>query len=432
MIVEGITAFKDKRILLLQGPLGPFFRRLGKELSSAGAVVKKVNFNGGDWLFYPSADKNFRGDAKDWPQYFERYLKEEKFDLVLLFGDCRPLHLIAHEIATRHNVDVGVFEEGYVRPDHVTLELYGVNGHSQISREADFYLTPKQEIQSVLSYQVGNTFWFSAMWAMMYYTASTLLKPLFLNYKHHRPLGVLEGLPWVRGAWRKYKYAVKEKHVQAMLTGSRSKNYYLLPLQVYNDSQVQVHSDFDSIKLFINEVIASFASNAPKDRLLVIKHHPMDRAYRDYALYISRLAEKHEMRDRVLYIHDQHLPSLLQHACGVVVINSTVGLSALHHGTPLKVCGNAIYDMEGLTYQGELDRFWSAADTMQMNEQLYLNYLHYVIRNTQINGSFYRRLKLTHSSTGLVWNDIDPNTAKKLTPSTAPSFKTAALQNNLR
>lgn len=26
--------------------------------------------------------------------------------------------------------------------------------------------------------------------------------------------------------------------------------------------------------------------------------------------------------------------------------------SALHHGTPVRVCGNAIYDMPGLTFQG--------------------------------------------------------------------------------
>jgi capsular polysaccharide export protein len=428
MISDGLSAFKGKRVLLLQGPVGPFFRRLAKELQHAGAKVKKINFNGGDFVFYAFGADNFRGSAEKWPEYFEAYLKKEKIDLVLLFGDCRPLHLKAHEIATRHNIDVGVFEEGYVRPDHVTLELHGVNGHSQISRDASFYLAPEQEIPSVLSYQVGNTFWFAAFWAILYYCASTLLKLFFLNYRHHRPLGVLEALPWIRGAWRKYIYAFKERHAQKKLTTQQSKQYYLVPLQVYNDAQVQVHSDFDSIKLFIAEVITSFAENALKDKHLVIKHHPMDRAYRDYTLYIARLAEKNNVSDRVLYIHDQHLPSLLEHARGVVVINSTVGLSALHHGAPLKVCGSAIYDIDGLTYQGSLDTFWNDAHGKFINEKLYLNYLHYLIRNTQINGSFYRRLKLTHSSTGLVWNDIDPSAAVKLTPAARPSFKTEVLE----
>jgi capsular polysaccharide export protein len=428
MITDGLSAFKGRRVLLLQGPVGPFFRRLAKELQHAGATVKKINFNGGDFLFYAFGADNFRGSAEEWPEYFEAYLKKEKIDLVLLFGDCRALHLKAHEIATRHHIDVGVFEEGYVRPDHVTLELHGVNGHSQISRDASFYLAPEQEIPSVLSYQVGNTFWFAAFWAILYYSASSLLKLFFLDYCHHRPLGVLEALPWIRGAWRKYKYALKERQVQKQLTHERAKQYYLVPLQVYNDAQVQVHSDFDSIKLFIAEVISSFAENAPKDRHLVIKHHPMDRAYRDYSLYISRLAEKHQVRDRLLYIHDQHLPSLLEHARGVVVINSTVGLSALHHGAPLKVCGNAIYDIAGLTYQGALNDFWEDAEDCVVNEKLYLNYLQYLIRNTQINGSFYRRLKLTHSSTGLVWNDIDPSTAENLVPAAAPSFKAAPLK----
>lgn len=46
--------------------------------------------------------------------------------------------------------------------------------------------------------------------------------------------------------------------------------------------------------------------------------------------------------DIIFYIHDQHLPALLEHARGAMMINSTVGLSAIHHNTPLKVCGTAI------------------------------------------------------------------------------------------
>src|SRR5207253_3330067 len=43
-------ALRGKRVLLLQGPVGPFFRRLAARLRAAGAEVHKVNFNGGDGL----------------------------------------------------------------------------------------------------------------------------------------------------------------------------------------------------------------------------------------------------------------------------------------------------------------------------------------------------------------------------------------------
>ena len=78
MIAEGINAFRNKRILLLQGPLGPFFRRLASDLEGVGAEVFKVNFNGGDWLFYPSKSINYRGGIEDWPEFFERlFVKAE-------------------------------------------------------------------------------------------------------------------------------------------------------------------------------------------------------------------------------------------------------------------------------------------------------------------------------------------------------------------
>jgi capsular polysaccharide export protein len=402
MIREGLSAFKGRRILLLQGPVGPFFKRLAKDLQQAGAIVHKINFNGGDWAFYSDNASNFRGSARNWPAYFEKYLAAYDIDMVLLFGDCRPLHRAAHEIATRQNIDIGVFEEGYVRPDYVTLELHGVNGHSNIPRDPRFYTQPAPE-DRVTTYSVGNTFWFTAMWAILYYTASTLLFSFFHRYQHHRPLGVLEGLPWVRGAWRKMYYKNVEKGVEQELTGRLSKKYFLVPLQVHNDAQVKIHSDFESISIFIETVILSFARYAPSDAHLIIKHHPMDRAYRDYNNLIGLLASTHRVENRVRYIHDQHLPSLLTHARGVVVINSTVGLSALDHDTPLKVCGNAIYDMQGLTFQADLDKFWRTATTAGTDAQLLERYLNYLITNTQLNGSFYRRLNMPFSHSGLVW-----------------------------
>jgi capsular polysaccharide export protein len=41
-----------RNILLLQGLMGPLFRRLGEALRRDGYGVHKVNFNGGDRLFW--------------------------------------------------------------------------------------------------------------------------------------------------------------------------------------------------------------------------------------------------------------------------------------------------------------------------------------------------------------------------------------------
>lgn len=131
----------------------------------------------------------------------------------------------------------------------------------------------------------------------------------------------------------------------------------------------------------------------------------MDRGYRDYNALIERLATATGLGPRVSYIHDKHLPSLLDHARGVVVVNSTVGLSALYHGAPTKACGDALYDMPGLTYQGTLDEFWGAAATdTQPDRRLYQRFRDYLVARTQLNGSFYKPIGQTGTFSGLVFN----------------------------
>ncbi len=382
-------SFRDKRVLLLQGPVGPLFWRLSKLLHAAGAEVHKVNFNGGDLVFYPLRSINYSAPLEGWPHYLSELLTELDIDVILLFGDCRAMHRIAREVAKERGVGVGAFEEGYVRPNHITLERSGVNGYSSIPRERDFYLTmPEQECPP--EKDVGDTFWYAAMWATLYYVFSALLRPLFRHYAHHRPLTLLEAWPWIRSGWRKWFYGRKERGIVDYLTGAGSKRFFLVPLQISTDSQIQHHSEFGSVTRFVRSVVESFARCAPADTMLAIKHHPLDRGYHDYCSLIRTLAGEFKLGDRLLYMHDQHLPTLLNNARGAVVINSTVGLTALWHGLPVRVCGTAVYDIDGLTYKGSLDEFWCAAESFKPDMALFARFRTYVIRQTQINGNFYR------------------------------------------
>lgn len=401
MIAQGLSIFKGKKILLLQGPMGPFFRRLASDLQWAGAQVCKVDFCGGDWVFSPAGSIPFRGKEDEWPEFLRRLLRERKIDAVMLFGDCRPIHRLAHQVALWSGLDIWVFEEGYVRPDYITLERFGVNGYSLLPRSPAYF---RQATVPVLpaAQKIGHVFAYATGWAMLYYLANALLYPWFCHYRHHRSLSLLEAVPWLRALWRKLAYSVKESGVLPVLTNEWSKKYYLVPLQVHDDAQVRVHSNFDSVEDFIRQVMQSFAHHAPGSTYLVIKHHPMDRGYFDYTRLIEAHAKLSGIEGRVEYIHDQHLPTLLNHALGVVVANSTVGLSALDHGLPVKACKSAIYDMEGLTFQGELDDFWRAALTEHPEPDLLQSFRSYLIKHTQLNGNFYKRLDIPGSSAGLI------------------------------
>jgi len=376
-----------RRLLLLQGPVGPFFAHLARFLLENGREVTKVHLNGGDAWFYdlPGA-VDFNQPPDHWPRFVDEMLESRRIDGLILFGDCRPYHRAAILRARLRRVPVFVFEEGYIRPNHITFEPAGVNGFSSLPRS--IALLRMLPVPKPDSKQIPSPFSRMARYATTYYLAGRLYRSRYPNYRHHKPFEIYpEAWYWIRSGLRKAWFKLSERNVQARLSGSLAKKFFLVPLQVYNDSQVRHHSDFRSVRAFIAQVLNSFARSAPEDCYLVFKHHPMDRGHRHYGRQISDQAEEAGLAGRVMYIHDQHLPTLLKAARGVVVINSTVGLSALLHGAAVKVLGRCIYDLEGLTHQGRLDSFWR--EPVKPSQDVFNRYKDYLIHLTQVNGSFY-------------------------------------------
>ncbi len=408
MIAGGVEAFAGRNVLLLQGPVGPFFARFARDLEQAGAVVHTINFNGGDWLFNPRGTV-WRGTMAQWPQWLAAHMAALSIDLVFLFGDCRPIHRAAHEVATRLGIELGVFEEGYLRPDFITLERYGVNGNSRRRCDpADLRSAARRIPHRCPAVRpMPRSFWPMVLWGFLYFAAASLTRPLFPHYRHHRPITFAQALPWLRSPLRKAWYHWAERGTTRRLTAEWSGRFFLVPLQVHNDAQVHCHAQTGGVPGFIVQTIASFARAAAaetsRETLVVFKHHPMDRGYCDYTRLIRQTTRAAGCEHRVHYIHDQHMPTILPHCRGTVVINSTTGLAAIGLGRPTKTVGRAIYDMPGLTFQGSLDRFWAEAADNPPDGALYDSYRIALIAQTQINGNFYRRLDPTVSATGLIW-----------------------------
>lgn len=378
--------YAGRKILLLQGPMGPFFWWLSRKLRRRGAIVTKINFNLGDLLFYPLRSILYREPPANWPLYLETVLRERGIEEIALFGDCRPYHRIAIEVARRLGVRVLVFEEGYLRPHWITLEEGGVNGNSPVPDDPAFYRgqppSPPTEVRT-FSHPFGRMAIFSCLYAL----AEACGSELFPGYKHHRTLKPWhEAFFWLRSAYRRRRHKVNSKLVKRRCKGPLSKNYFLLPLQVRNDAQILHHSPFVDIESLLKVILDSFANHAPKDLFLVIKHHPMDRGYSDYSTIIKSLSRSRGVYDRVIYTWDSHLPTILSNALGVVTANSTVGLQALYHKTPVKVLGKAIYDIPGLTCSEDLDRYWS--NPTRPDPVLYQRFREYLLATNQVNGSF--------------------------------------------
>jgi len=377
------------RVLLLQGPVGPFFRRVADLLEERGAQVTKVNFNTGDDWFYRSGPViRFPGTLDQWPAFLQELIREGDYEAIFLFGDCRPIHCPVGGLARAAGCAVWVFEEGYFRPDYITLERDGVNAFSTLATLDPDQLRAEPLAQIPQAVRFPHAFRRMAWQAFTYFLVMWLGAWRYPRYVHHKPSGIAEGLRWVRSWLRKMLYRFSEAATLREVIGAgRKGRFFVFPLQVHNDAQLQSHSNSRRVQFCLRQVAKSFAGNASKDDWLVIKHHPMDRGHTNYRKFIRRLTLEMGLAGRLHYVHDVHLPTLLDHCKGLVTVNSTAGLQALHHRLPVITFGRSFYNQPGLTYQGDLDTFWTTA--WKPDHDLYIRFRAWTIARTQINSSFY-------------------------------------------
>lgn len=385
--------------LFLQGPHGPFFCALGRALAEKGHDVTRVAFNGGDLLDWPGRETVlFRRHAEAWPGWLGALATERRISDLVLYGDCRPLHRAAIELLRPLGVRIHVFEEGYFRPDWVTLERDGVNGHSRlapeiapaVARDAAAAAGQADGAASIVipeSVAVGRTTGAMARLCARYYLAQAATGWLFRHYRTHRPESAWRELSaWVRRAVTRRRAAKRERRaIEALLTDPRP--MFLLPLQLDSDAQIRIHSPFASMADVIEHVVGSFARHAAATDRLLIKNHPLDAGVTNYRRLAADVATRHGVAARVAFVEGGHLPTLLRCAKGVVTVNSTAGLQAIHHSRPTHVLGSAVYAVDGLADPQPLATFWrtpKAPDPL-----FYRAFRAQVMARCQFNGSFF-------------------------------------------
>ena len=135
------------------------------------------------------------------------------------------------------------------------------------------------------------------------------------------------------------------------------------------------------------EVLSSFARHADAGTRLVIKNHPLDPGLVDLARMTHVLAVERGIADRVDFIDGGNLAALCRASSGMVVNNSSAALSALGFSTPVKVLGEAFFDIDGLTDQQPIDGFWTRPSPPE--DDLYKRFKAHVINRTQVNGNYH-------------------------------------------
>jgi capsular polysaccharide export protein len=351
---------RSKSLLLLQGPVGPFFDRLARWLKMADVRVARVAFQGGDLFDTRSAECiSYTGSPEEWPSYARAEMVGRQVDCLVLFGQARRYHVEAIFEARKLGIAIVVFEEGYFRPGFVTMELEGVNGYS---RTLDiFEFVAARAAAPLVPDDTPHHFGKMALHAIRHYLALSHRRGQFPGYLHHRDDRISFYVKyWVHSFFLKLRHQTWDLHRQRQLIGYKSR-YFLVPLQNDGDSQITHHSRYARNTEFIIEVMKSFAWHASKNALLVFRVHPYARGGGGHRRLIKGLAADLGMSDRVMQLFHGDTPLLAEHSQGVVLINSTVGLQALERRAPVMCLGEATYRSRGLTHRGTLDDFWAGS-----------------------------------------------------------------------
>jgi capsular polysaccharide export protein len=378
-----------RSFLFLQGGTTPFFARLSDRLRSDGHAVFRINFNGGDRLYWgrrPAA--GFRGTAAQLPGFYDETFCRHGVSDVIAYNDRRPVHAPALALARERGLRTHVFEEGYVRPYFITVERGGVNGNSALPREAEWYRHAGRKVPDGGHGTACPSNLYARAFHDIAYEVASLANPLLHpRYRTHVPYN-----RWVGYAAHLRRFAAwpfHARHDRALIArlAQDTAPTFLLPLQLESDAQIRHYSPFGTMSEVIERVMGSFACHAPADARLVIKNHPLDPGFVNFGRLVARLGGQMGVTGRVEYVDTGDASALMPRARGVITVNSTVGMSALTHGRPTIALGTAIYDLPGLTFQGTLDAFWR--ESRPPDAELFRSFRNVVIHATQVNGGYY-------------------------------------------
>jgi len=378
---------QDRNFLMVSAPFGPFARELAADLRARGARFDRVLLNAGDLLDWgPKHAFAYFGAAEGWGDWLRAVILKHGFTDLLTYGDSSRYAAEAIAMGRCLGLRVHVLEQGYFRPDWITLERDGVNANSRLPHDSAWYLARAAEMPKPDDQVVGRAMPSAVFWIVRYHVATYLGLLAFPRYRFgYRRSPVLQAVGHsVRYLFRRLLVRGHEARLRRMMTAPGP--LFLALLQRPGDSQLWRHSEFENTADFLRHVVASFAAHAPADARLMVRPHPLDPGLDRHESVLTKIAGEDGVGTRVAFVDDGKLHEMLPDIAGAVCVNSTAGLAAIEFKRPTIVLGRAIYDMPGLTHQGGLDRFWTAPQAPDM--ELYLAFRQVVLAATQVNGAF--------------------------------------------
>jgi capsular polysaccharide export protein len=214
-----------------------------------------------------------------------------------------------------------------------------------------------------------------------------MLPSRFRHYRTHHlhhPLLTYAGV-----GLRLLKRGAERAEGRRAIERSAGRPFWLFAMQLETDFSIRAYSPYQGMEPPLAETLRSFAAHAPADAQLIVKVHPLDPCLKRWGRRLPALARQAGIGDRVHVVHHGALDDMLKGACGLITVNSTVGLRAIVLNCPAKALGNAVWNVPGLAHQGSLDAFWR--DGSPPDRALREDFLAALQATTQARGVFYAK-----------------------------------------
>ncbi len=391
----------NRRFLLVTLPSGPFGKRFARQLERAGADVLRVILNGGDFVSWGTKDTLWpRVPRPLWQSWLEWQFFEQSITDVVVFGDSMAYSAEDLDAARANGLRTWVLENGYNRPDWITVEPTGVNANSCLPRDPGFYRDVELTEANIEAEHIGPITPYHTLNITSYFTGVVLGWPMFPTYRYPYVVPLWPQIfghiyRYCRGLGRQRKL---DDDVNAVI--DCGKPYFLACLQREGDSQLLDHSGLKTNTTFMTHVIANFAAHAPSGHRLIFKNHPLDPGVEDLKSRCFSIARRHRISNRVAFLDGGAFAQIARSSKGVVAVNSTAAYAALGFGVPVKLLGRALFDIDGLTNAIPLEKFWT--DPVAPDHELFLKFRSYLSERTQVYGSFHNPKHLDGTAQRLV------------------------------
>jgi len=395
------TVEKKRNFLFLQGPLSPLFYRLGSRLKAEGFAVYRINFNVGDWLHWHGENCfSFRGGIEDWPDFIEKFIVDYSITDLVLHSDRRIYHRRAIEIAKRRDLYIAVTELGILRPGWLTIEVDGLGLQSHFPVDPEYLLQQAEILTEVENARkFSYPYYQMAFWDVSYNLINYFLFWRYPRYQRHTPYNPIPEYFYAALRLINEKKAAKhaEKVIKKLIVSQAL--YYVFPLQLNGDFQIRDYSPYKGMAEAIEVVLKSFSQHAPAQAHLLVKQHPLDPGLDKLEMVTLGLSEKLGIEDRVHYIDGGNLEGCYQYSQGAVMVNSSAALEAIDQGLSVKTLAPAIYDIPGMTFQGELDDFWVTG--FRPRQEIVMAFVKVLKHSTQVPGALYGKAAIESAANAM-------------------------------